>query len=296
MDLLEQFRNYLKEKGNSPNTVKNYLSDLSTFVDYLKSENQYFSILTLPFVFNNEKLVDYKNWLTTISPTKTANRKLSALRKFMDFCVRTNLVEKNYVGNVGNIIFISDQPNINRPIGLGEIELFRKYLKSQGNSSNTVKGYISDVKYYLGIRSNASTTLSSVSRRLYSIKKFTAWQQQRQIAKTPTFVNPITSPTPINPKYYFVLAFIVLISTLTVSLIFQKSIHSTTQIFGRLKGLQSLIFEPSTEKNWPPSLNLVFQPKLIDPMQTGETEVSQPSFVALLKNVWNPPPLIDPLN
>jgi len=82
MNLLEQFREYLKKQGASGNTCKNYVSDLSTFVDYLKTVNQYFSIITLPFVLNTETLVAYKQWLQTHSPLSTGNRRLSSLRKF----------------------------------------------------------------------------------------------------------------------------------------------------------------------------------------------------------------------
>src|SRR5258706_14267938 len=104
MELIDQFRQYLKDKQVSANTVKNYVSDLSTFVDYLKNQNQYFSVLTLPFVLDTATLENYKLWLEKRDPPSTGNRRLSALRKFINFAVSTDSISRDYTGNVSNFV------------------------------------------------------------------------------------------------------------------------------------------------------------------------------------------------
>lgn len=213
MDLTEEFRNYLKRLGFSSNTVKNYVSDLSTYVDYLKNDNQYFSVLTLAFLFTDQKLVSYRSWLAHSFPLLTANRKLSALRKFIKFCISRQLVEKSYVGTIANLtttnVFtntyisndlindlnspekteysVSKAHGSGQPIGHKDLDRFRKYLINQGNSTNTVKGYVSDVKQYLGLRTSSAQSDASSTRRLYSLKKFIYWNRLR---------NGVVSPTP----------------------------------------------------------------------------------------------------
>ncbi len=171
MDLLEEFRQYLKKQQVSANTCKNYVSDLSTFVDYLKTQSQYFSVLTLPFVLNSSTLNSYKLWLEQKDPLATANRRLSALRKFITFTIETNSISRDYTGVVENIIKI-------KPDGAVQtLESFNDFLQTHVSDANTIKQYKSDIKDYL--QSN------KVTEKHFSLKRFFYWKNTTPSLKLP---------------------------------------------------------------------------------------------------------------
>jgi len=177
MELLENFRENLKKQGHSANTIKNYVSDLSTFVDFLEKQNQYFSILTLPFILNNQFLSNYKNWLKDRNPLVTNNRRLSALRKFINFAIKSELVSASYTGKVINF----ELATIQNPVT--DIEKFQKFLVTEQSSANTIKNYISDIKYYLKLTNVASESPSSIRRRYFSVKKYLSWKNKKLLSE-----------------------------------------------------------------------------------------------------------------
>ncbi|MEN9799309.1 MAG: Tyrosine recombinase XerC [Pseudomonadota bacterium] len=88
--LVERFRVHLEdEKGASPHTVRNYLSDLCAFEAYL---------LTARAGLENAVHAHVRGWLGTLAVDRAASsraRKLASVKAFYRFCVRKKLLAQN---------------------------------------------------------------------------------------------------------------------------------------------------------------------------------------------------------
>jgi hypothetical protein len=84
---LQEFRKYISLQTSSANTIKNYLSDLRLFFAFI-TENQRQNLLpqSLPFFISSEFLRGYEEYLAKSNPPATAKRRLSSLKKFIDYC------------------------------------------------------------------------------------------------------------------------------------------------------------------------------------------------------------------
>lgn len=84
---LQEFKKYISLQTSSANTIKNYLSDLRLFFAFI-TENQRQNLLpqSLPFYISSEFLRKYEDYLISSNPPATAKRRLSSLKKFIDYC------------------------------------------------------------------------------------------------------------------------------------------------------------------------------------------------------------------
>ena len=150
--LKKEFCLYLKTKNVSLVTQKNYLSDLGHFLNwfifFLKSKNvdvdeNNLSTSTLCSFITKEVITQYKGFLSLnhISQ-KTANRRLSTLRKFCSFCISQGWLKENPAKKIANIGYPKDQ---NEEI----LKKFKLSLNRENISKITVKNYLSDIKQFL---------------------------------------------------------------------------------------------------------------------------------------------------
>ena len=91
-ELLALFRQHLLDQSVSPNTLKNYLSDLRVFINFVTSQfhplsRENLSTITLPDV-----TAKYQQYLSAVNPSATVKRRLSSLRHFTEFCAQTGLI------------------------------------------------------------------------------------------------------------------------------------------------------------------------------------------------------------
>lgn len=149
-NLEKKFGLYLKSKGVSPVTQKNYLSDLRHFLSWLllvlkskKISTDERSLSSLCSFIDEELVSRYKNFLVLnrISQ-KTANRRLSTLRKFCSFCVSQGWLKSNPAKKVVNIGKTKD------PVE-EIVQKFKLSLKVEGISKVTIKNYLSDIRQFL---------------------------------------------------------------------------------------------------------------------------------------------------
>lgn len=93
--LVERFRVHLEdEKGASPHTVRNYLSDLCGFETYL---------LTARADLESAVHAHVRGWLGTLAVDKAATsraRKLASVKAFYRFCMRKKLLLRNPAATV----------------------------------------------------------------------------------------------------------------------------------------------------------------------------------------------------
>jgi len=148
MDLPKHFKLYLISQGCSPLTVKNYLSDVKDFFDWLaqKTGIHYQTAGQAIFgIFTKETIREYQQDLMSAkTPHSTINRHLSALRKLGEFARSQGWLSENPATKVKNFNFSSSQITSQKIL-----KNFKKYLEKEKKNPLTIKNYLSDVRHFL---------------------------------------------------------------------------------------------------------------------------------------------------
>lgn len=87
--ILQDFAQDLQNKGASENTIKNYLADIQMFLRFITPNGETISLNTLPQIMTPEKISQYQQHLISTYPHSTTKRRLSSLKKFLDFILPT---------------------------------------------------------------------------------------------------------------------------------------------------------------------------------------------------------------
>lgn len=97
---LEQFLEFLRDRGLSPNTVDAYRRDLEQFLEFAQEALG----RTDPLTYGRKEIRNYISALMSHGfKRKSVQRKLSALRRFYNFLQRRGLIEKNPATGIGPI-------------------------------------------------------------------------------------------------------------------------------------------------------------------------------------------------
>ncbi len=153
-NLPKQFKLYLKSRGVSPVTIKNYLSDFNHFWGWL-----IFSLKSQAIVFDPEKpetivpkitppiINDYKEFLlANKTPVKTVNRRLSTLRQWGECCLSHRWLRSN---PAKKIINLPEKAQKAKKASQDILIEFREDLKREKISPVTIKNYLSDLRHFL---------------------------------------------------------------------------------------------------------------------------------------------------
>lgn len=92
--MLELYHKYLLKKGKSPHTVKNYIADLSQFQRWFEeSTGERFA----PDKITEVDVRSYRAYLMNVRQLKPSSirRKLEAIRKFLDWAVKQDIISRN---------------------------------------------------------------------------------------------------------------------------------------------------------------------------------------------------------
>lgn len=154
MGIAENFKLFLKSKGVSPLTQKNYLSDVRYFLKWVKesglSGKSVVSGKAELFWFNQTAITTFKNSLiSSQTPPTTINRRLSALRQFGEFLVKQKWIEENPGRNISGISGLSGISRNKKKKWELILKEFRQALENQKQKEATIKNYLSDVKQFL---------------------------------------------------------------------------------------------------------------------------------------------------
>jgi len=167
MDLPSFFKTYLISQGCSPLTVKNYLSDVRDFFDWLAAKTgiRYQVAGKAIFgIFTKETILEYQqDLLTAKTPRSTINRHLSALRKLGEFARNQGWLSENPATKIGNVsarqYHIPGRGRLDAEGSQTEGVLpdwrevlgeFRDYLEKEKTNPLTIKNYLSDLRHFLG--------------------------------------------------------------------------------------------------------------------------------------------------
>jgi site-specific recombinase XerD len=151
--LARQFQTYLEapqpQAGSAPNqprspslsasTIKNYVSDINHLLGFLSQTLQQQEIK--PEHLTPASIKAYQKHLQASGQPNTTDRRLSSLRKFGEFLVKTKHLQQN---PCRQLLPLQPQPSYSHLIGH-----FKKHLKSQKLAPSTIKNYLSDIKNYL---------------------------------------------------------------------------------------------------------------------------------------------------
>ncbi|MFN4213040.1 MAG: site-specific integrase [Microgenomates group bacterium] len=148
LDNLEAlFKKYLSAGNIKSLSVKNYLSDLRHFFEwlvfYLNSRGES-KDLPLQQIITQTTIIDYKTYLLANNiPVKTINRRLSTLRKFCSFCISQGWMKENPAKHVPNISPIRSIS----PIGQ-ILTQFHQGLLKEDLDQQTIKSYLEDIREF----------------------------------------------------------------------------------------------------------------------------------------------------
>ena len=141
--ITKSFALYLKSRRVSNTTLRNYLSDINHFLNWL--DNPLNDPYKIAQSITEETLKKYQQFLQENNiATSTINRRFSALRQLGRFFISQGWSKKNPVKKVSNI---TAEKRNNFPQQL--MEKFAKSLKNEGKSQSTIRNYLSDVRGYL---------------------------------------------------------------------------------------------------------------------------------------------------
>ena len=147
-NITQPFSLYLKSQQVSQNTLRNYLSDIGHFFNWL--DNYEFNLGS-----DNPNIIAQKISKTTFKKYKqflkknsisaaTANRRLSSLRQLSAFFASQGWTENDQAKKIANI---TTKKEVNLSSQL--ITKFAKSLAKEKKSSSTIRNYLSDVRNYL---------------------------------------------------------------------------------------------------------------------------------------------------
>ena len=140
--LTAQFKDTLSRQKLAPATLKNYVSDVDRFLEWLAGELQETAIQ--PVQLTAEVFPNYLRWLNDSRNdinSATAERYLSSLRRFGNWLVQSGRCLNDPAAKLGGL-------KIDQTLEQTLAE-FKNTLVQQKLSASTIKNYLSDVKNYL---------------------------------------------------------------------------------------------------------------------------------------------------
>ena len=108
-DLLARFKDHLVTLGISDGSIRNYLSDLNHFQNWLSSSYPKQSFAEI----NSEHPLAYRTYLVheLEAPVSSVNRRLSSLRQFFTWAVTQNLIGSHPMQGLGNVSLSVSPPS-----------------------------------------------------------------------------------------------------------------------------------------------------------------------------------------
>lgn len=103
-ELLQNFSAYLTGQNLSSVTIKNYVSDIRYFLDWFQTTFPDQIPLPIDQQITTQTLNYFHQFLSGSQPPKTANRRLSSVRKFCQFLSDQNYTPQNSANHLPNIL------------------------------------------------------------------------------------------------------------------------------------------------------------------------------------------------
>jgi site-specific recombinase XerD len=124
--VLPPFRAFLISKNYSSSTIRNYLSDIGNYFDFIKNSNP----------FSSDLLSAY---LKTIQPDPNYSRYLSSLSKFFQYAQNQGLTKTNLLKSA----LRGKKPNLDEILNN-----YQDFLAKKNFSESTIKNYLNDIRQF----------------------------------------------------------------------------------------------------------------------------------------------------
>jgi len=199
-ELLKHFASFLIEAGLSAVSVKNYLSDIRHFLNFINNIPSNTTPPTVEEVFQN--LTKYVNLYTEyqralFTPINSTNRRLASIRRFSTFLSSKFRTPEGVPGHnisptpsaklSGLPILTSPKPESTGKDAIARIlSQFRTYLESEKRSHSTVKNYLSDLNHYLHWSANDTPFTPHTLELVVSENQLSAYITYQKLNHTST--------------------------------------------------------------------------------------------------------------
>ncbi|MBP9817443.1 hypothetical protein KBC75_01635 [Candidatus Shapirobacteria bacterium] len=133
--MLQSFRTWLISKKYTESTVKNYVTDINRYLDFVGPSSN------VAHIFLDSVL---SNYLSQISFDINYPRYLASLNQFCQFGISQNIISQNPLKKVRHQIEATPQTDLKHLL-----TEFSQYLIKHKSSDSTIKNYINDVNLYI---------------------------------------------------------------------------------------------------------------------------------------------------
>lgn len=182
------FKDYLElEKKYSPHTVTAYLKDLESFLHFATEEYQYNNIVDVNYTI-------IRSWIVFLVDTgisnRTVNRKISSLKTYYKFLLKTSQIEFNPLAKHKAL---KTSKKIQVPFSENEIVSVMQFLKDDNSFEGLRDRLIVELFYSTGIRRAEliNVKINEVSFAQKSIKVLGKRNKERIIPLLPTVLESI---------------------------------------------------------------------------------------------------------
>lgn len=132
----DAFLNHLKGQGKSPNTLKNYKTDLDLFKKYIIEKQNHPEIKD----FNLTKVMEYGSFLDKkYTSDNSKRRRVQTLRLFFDYLVGQGYITENPVRKLPTSPKFLDIP---RPTSLADLHVLWDHLCSEGHGKSNFEALL----------------------------------------------------------------------------------------------------------------------------------------------------------
>lgn len=145
---LIDYQKYLETQKISTSTVDNYLVDAIKFLKWLTSYLTKLEFTISPdqpttFISytDHEAVIGYrKHLISRESSPATISRRISGLKKLLDFAVSAGYLPENPAQSLKNVASFDPKKTLSE---------FKKWLEKEEVTDTTVKNYLADVRHFL---------------------------------------------------------------------------------------------------------------------------------------------------
>ena len=150
VEIINGFNSWLNSKSYSISTVRNYLSDINRYFNFIKSQK---STAALSREAVEERETEgflpetISAYLDTIKPDSNYNRYLSSLSKFFQYALDQNLIK---------IDPLKQTQKVKKPSTEDILADYQSFLTKKHFSVSTIRNYLNDLRQFIDWSKNSS--------------------------------------------------------------------------------------------------------------------------------------------
>lgn len=139
VEIIKGFSLWLSSKSYSSSTVRNYLSDINAYFNFVKSLSVKNSTIDdlQSTIYTPETVSSY---LQTIQKDSAYSRYLSSLSKFFQYAIDQNLIKSDP---------LKQAKKVKKPTSNEILDSYKSFLIKKKFSQSTIRNYINDIQQFI---------------------------------------------------------------------------------------------------------------------------------------------------